>query len=90
MPSDVLMAEAILGQDAQDFLNTELGRYIVGRAQQERDDALRLLASVSPWRRNRIRQLQNVVWRADSMGSWLADLITSGKQAEAVLETDQE
>ena len=84
--SDVLMAEAILGRDAQDFLNTELGRYLVGRAEAEKADALEQLARVSPWRRNRIRQLQNEVWRAESVVSWLAEIISAGRDAENVLE----
>lgn len=86
MAADTLMAEAILGQDAQEFVKTELGRYILGRARQEKAEALEQLGRVSPWRRNRIRQLQNEVWRADSIAGWLSELITSGRQAEAVLE----
>ncbi len=86
--ADVLMAEAILGRDAEEFLSTELGRYFLGCAQRERESALTQLARVHPWRRNRIRQLQNEVWRAESVTAWLAELITSGKQAEAVLEQD--
>ena len=84
--NDVLMAEAILGQDANEFLNTELGQYLVGRANQEKKDALEQLARVSVWRKNRIRDLQARVWRAESFLIWIAELITSGKQAEGVLE----
>jgi hypothetical protein len=84
------MAQAILGRDAQDFLASELGRYLLGCCDQEKADALEQLARVSPWRRNRIRQLQNEVWRAESVKSWLAELIVSGNQAESVLEELQE
>lgn len=86
MTPDLLMAEAILGQEAQEFLNTELGQFLIGRANQEKKDALEQLARVSPWRRNRIRDLQARVWRAESFLVWLAELITSGRQAEGVLE----
>ena len=90
MPGELLWAEAVLGQEASEFLSTEIGRYIVGRAEQDKADAMEKLARVSPWRRNRIRQLQNEVWRAESVVSWIAELITSGQQAEAVLEELQE
>jgi len=90
MSDEVLMAEAVLGRDAQDFVKTEIGRYLVGRANQEKRDALEQLGRVSPWRRNRIRDLQARVWRAESFLIWLAELITSGKQAEHVLEVEQE
>ncbi len=86
MTPDVLMAEAILGQDAQDFINTELGQFLVRRADQEKKDALEQLARVSPQKKNRIRDLQAQVWRAESFLTWIAELITSGKQAEGVLE----
>lgn len=89
MQSDLLMAEAILGRDAQEFLATELGQYLLGRCSQEKADALSQLARVSPWRRNRIRQLQNEVWRAESVTSWLAELISSGKEAEIALEQQE-
>jgi CelD/BcsL family acetyltransferase involved in cellulose biosynthesis len=84
--SDLLMAEAVLGRDAREFLSSEIGQYIVGRAGIEKQEAQDQLSRVSPWRRNRIRQLQNEVWRAESVVSWLAELITNGQQAEAVLE----
>jgi hypothetical protein len=86
LSTDLLIAEAVLGRDAQEFLATDLGRYLVGRAEQEKAEALAQLARVSPWRRNRIRQLQAEVWRAESVLSWLAELINSGRQAEHALE----
>lgn len=89
---DVLMAEAVLGRDAQAFLKGDLWRYIEGRAEQEVQEAQEALATVSPWRRNRIRQLQNVIWRARTVQAWLHELVTAGDAAEALLsetETDE-
>jgi hypothetical protein len=83
---NTLFAEAALGRDAEDFLKSDIGRYILGRAEQEIQEAQDKLALVSPWRRNRIRQLQNDIWRAKSVRGWLAELVGAGKQAEAILE----
>ena len=80
------MAHAILGRDAEEFFNSDLGRYVKGRAEAEKTEALEQLSRVSPWRRNRIRQLQNEVWRAESVVAWIAELITLGEQAEALME----
>jgi hypothetical protein len=80
------MAEAILGRDAEEFLASELGRYLIGRADQEIEEAQDALAKVSPWRRNRIRDLQAQIWRAKSVKGWLAELVTNGKAAEAALD----
>lgn len=85
---DLLLAEAVLGRDAEEFLASELGRYIVGRCDQEVADALDELSRVSPWRRRRIKDLQNKVWRAKSVKGWMAELISDGKAAEAALEED--
>lgn len=83
---EMLFAEAVLGRDAEDFLNSELGRYLVGRAEQEEATAIDLLSRVSPWRRNRIRELQNEIWRARSVRGWLAELVTAGRAATHALE----
>jgi hypothetical protein len=70
---DLLWAEAVLGKDAEEFLNTELGRYMLGRCEQEIQEAQDELSRVSSWRRRRIQE-------------WLAELISNGKSAEAALE----
>jgi hypothetical protein len=84
---EVLLAEAMLGRDAEDFINSDIGRYLLGRAEQEAAEASELLAKVNPWRRNRIRQLQNEIWRAQSIRGWLAEMVTSGKAAFHALDT---
>lgn len=84
--NETLLAEAMLGKDAAEFLATDLGRYLIGCAQAEINEAQELLSNVSPWRRNRIRQLQNQIWRAKSVTRWLAEVISAGRSAEAVLQ----
>ena len=88
--SDVLRAEAALGRDAEEFLASDIGRYIIGRCEHEIAEAQEQLASVSPWRRNRIRQLQNEVWRARSVRQWIAELVIRGREAEKQLEQQQD
>lgn len=88
MSADVLWAEATLGRDAQEFLASDVGRYLIGRCDQEIAEAQEKLNVVSPWRRNRIRQLQNEIWRAQAVKTWLAELIEAGQQAEVLLEQD--
>lgn len=85
-----LMEKAILGKDAEEFINSEIGKYIVKRVDQERFEAVELLKEVSPWRKNRIRDLQNLIWRCDTFKGWLAEIIISGQQATQVLDQQQE
>ena len=86
--NETLFAEATLGRDAEEFMKSDIGRYLLGRCQHEIQDAQEKLSVVSPWRRNRIRQLQNEIWRAQSVSGWLAELVSNGRQAEAVLDED--
>ena len=75
-----------LGRDAQEFLASEIGRYLLGRAQMDEREAMEALVSVKWWRRRRIIELQSRIYRARSVRSWLAEIITDGRQAESVLE----
>jgi len=84
--NEQLMAEAILGRDAREFLNTELGKYLLGRARLERDAAVEALKSVFPWRKRRIQELQNTIWKCESFEGWLASLIMDGHNAERILD----
>lgn len=88
--SDILWAEATLGRDADEFLKSDIGRYLAGRCEEEVATAQEQLAVVSPWRRNRIRQLQNQIWRANSVRSWLIELVSAGQQAEIQLDEQSE
>ena len=81
-----LVAEVDLGQQAKDFLHSELGRHLVGCLHQECILAQEELARVWPWRWRRIQVLQNRIWRAQFMLSWLRDLILSGKSADGALQ----
>lgn len=82
----MLLAEAMLGQDAEDFLRSDVGRYLIGRADQEIQEAQQKLATVSPWRRRRIQELQAQIWRAQSVKGWLIEVINAGRSAEQALE----
>jgi len=80
-----MFAEADLGRQAQEFLTSDLGRYMVGCAQQEHQEAVRQWKRTAFWRVRRIRELQNRAWRAEQFMFWLRDLIIRGRSAERLL-----
>lgn len=88
--SRTFFVEAALGRDAREFMDSDLGRYMVGCAQQEYAIAMTKLKTVAWWRRRKILQLQNEAWRAESFMVWLRDLIIRGKAAELALEDREE
>lgn len=77
-----LLRVAVFGVQTQEFLNTDIGRYLVQCARIDYDAALESLKSVSPWRRRKIQELQNKAKVAENFLGWLDDAIQSGKQAE--------
>jgi len=83
-----LFSEAIVGRDAEDFVTSDIGKYIIGCAEQEAEEATDQLKRVYPWRTRKITELQNKIWRAESIQSWLSELIIKGRQAQQQLEED--
>ena len=81
-----LVAEVDLGTQAREFVESDLGRHFVGCALQEVAEAEKALSVVAPWRRRRIQDLQNRIWRATFLLSWLRELIISAKSAKSALE----
>ena len=88
--TQTLYAEAILGKDAEEFLKSDLGRYMLARAEDEEREAMEALAKVWPWRRRRIEQLQSQLWRARSFKNWMGEMIIAGKQALQQLESRED
>lgn len=88
--SRTLFVEATLGREAVDFFRSDIGRYMVGCAQQEYALASAKLKKVAWWRKRRIQELQNEIWRSEQFMVWLRDLIIRGKASEMSLEEREE
>ena len=46
--NDTLFAEAVLGKDAEEFIASDLGRYLIGQADMEIEEAQEALCKVAP------------------------------------------
>jgi hypothetical protein len=79
--SDELIAEALIGDEAKKFVESDLGRTVLGFAKQEVVLALEALAAVDPTDTERIRQLQNKAKLGRMFNDYLAQLITQGENA---------
>lgn len=88
--SRTMFVEATLGREAVDFFHSDIGRYLVGCAQQEYALASAKLKKVAFWRKRRIQELQNEIWRSEQFMVWLRDLIIRGKASEMTLEDREE
>lgn len=84
-----LFAEASMGEIAKDFVASPIGEYLIGCAMQEIALGHQKLKTVSPWRRRRIRDIQNEIWRGEKFIEWLRDLVIAGAQAGQTLEREE-
>lgn len=84
----LLMADADLGKDVEEFLQTQLGQTLLGLAHQEYTEALLKLETVAWWRRTRIQELQNQAWRARSFLLWLRSLLLQGENALKMMKEE--
>lgn len=81
-----LLAQAAFGIEVEAFLGSDIGRYLIARAEAEREQALNALKDVDAEDSRAIRQLQSTVARAESIQYWMAEAIQEGRNAERQLE----
>jgi len=83
-----LVKVAIIGKDAEEFLSSEIGRYMIECAATQVDDAVDKLKKANPLDSELIMDLQNQIYRAESFGGWLRDLVIAGNQAIQQIDGD--
>lgn len=88
LPHDELFETAVFGREVENFLNTRIGKYLVGRAEVQAEAATERLKRTPAWRKRRITDLQNEIWKAESFQQWLADAVMDGQQALNLIEGD--
>ena len=91
---DTLYAEAAIGQEVEQFIDSAVGRLILGQAEQDQEQAKRELLDLDPYEHMTLPDLQNVLGRMQSKAriagmvvQYLQDAITQGRNAEGVLDT---
>ena len=88
--NEELIAEAEIGEEARAFLQSELGRCLVGMAQQDAEEAREALATVDPTDIPNIRRLQNQALLGRRFEQYLAELVQRGNNALAIFKQQRE
>lgn len=70
------------GFQAEAFLQSDVGKYLIAKAEAEVIEATEALKTVDPTVSDAIRELQNRVYRGESIQYWLAEAIQSGLNAQ--------
>ncbi len=79
--TDSMIAEAELGEQARAFIESDLGRYMLGLADQEVVFAQEALEKVDPTDSDEIRRIQNQAWLGRRFKEWLFDIMDKGESA---------
>lgn len=79
-----------LGEEAKQFLNSPLGKYIQEKAYVLVDGAKEELAVVDPTDARKIAELQNVIARFDKFSEWLNGVILEGDNAYEIYQSEGE
>lgn len=82
---DQLIAESEIGDEAKKFLQGNLGKVLIGFAQQETYEAQEALVKIDPTQVEEIRALQNKARFGQLFESWLNDLVVEGDNADSEL-----
>ena len=86
---DPLFARATLGIEAERFMRSRVGLFIIDRAEQEIERAYQDLAAVDPENSAAIRALQSQIAVARAIPQWLGLAIQDGVQAESLIEEEE-
>ena len=78
---DELIAEALIGDEAKRFLESDIGKCVLGIAEQESDLARIGLETVDPTDTKAIGRLQNQAALGRMFRGWLIELFNKGEEA---------
>jgi len=79
----------VLGDDAEQFFKTDIGRYVVGVANQEIQDGYVQLEEADPEDSKLIRKVQNKIAQARLAILWLNEVIAMGRQEQQQIISEE-
>jgi len=83
--SDPLFNNARLGVEAEAFLESNLGKHLITRAEHEIETHYKALSETDPFDSARVAHLQNKIKVARAAIQWLAETINEGHVAAQTL-----
>ena len=86
LTGDAQIAEALIGEDAERFVASELGQVILGFAQQEVEAARNEWEQTDPADAKKMSELQFKAKFGREFQAWLIELIEKGAEARKVIK----
>ncbi len=85
--TEVLWEKAVLGKQIDEFLSSDIGRYLLNRADKELANAITALRDCSS---EDLIKYQSDMKRAESIRAWLVDAVQEGLRALNLIEELEE
>lgn len=79
---NALLKAIDFGFQVEAFLKSDVGAYLVKRAEEQVESAVQDLKDVDPIQVEKVRAIQNRVKVAESIQYWLAEAIMAGNNAQ--------
>lgn len=77
------------GAQTEQFLKSDIGRYLLERSKEQVDAAVEELKRVDPEEAKKIRELQNTIARNEGVEQWLGEIIQAGWDARDLLAGEE-
>ncbi len=87
-PEDPTVRWAAFGRQVELFLDSDIGKYLVKKAQAQSAQAMEELVVADPNDPKLIASIQNRIKVADSIIEWLGDAIAEGHSAIQILKEE--
>ena len=85
-----LVDNAVLGQQVDSFMRSDIGKYLLEKARTEQAEGYSELLQADFTDCEAVRKAQNKVHRAEDFVNWLNEAIITGLRATEVLESREE
>jgi len=89
MNTDEAFNMAVLGVETEKFLLTPTGKYLLERAEIDREKAINEFKTVDPTNTSEVRRIQTDLDTPDRIVKWLSDAIDSGRAAHDALRNQE-
>lgn len=87
---EAIKVEVVAGNDAEDFVGSELGKIVLGMAEQDAKAVMQEFSEVDASDLSKVRDLQVRLKVALRFDSYLAELVTRGREAMEAYKQQQE
>jgi hypothetical protein len=77
------------GVETEQFLKSNIGRYLLDRSKEEIEAAVQGLKVVDPYSGKPVQDLQNIIRRNEGVEQWLGEIIQSGWDARNLLAGEE-